>query len=151
MPATKTAAKKTEVFSDEERAAIQERAKEQKAEARRGSKAANEDGLADVLAKIAAMKEPDRAKAERIHAVVLAAAPTLSPKLWYGMPAYARDGKIICFFQDANKFKGRYATLGFNDDARLDDGHVWPVAYAITELTAADEKKVAELVKKAVG
>ncbi|GGV37290.1 iron chaperone [Streptomyces spectabilis] len=134
-------------FTDEERAAMKERAKEVKAK-RRGTKA---DGEADVLAKIAEMEEPDRAMAEKIHAIVKAAAPELAPKTWYGMPAYARDGKVVCFFQSAAKFKARYATLGFNDAAHLDEGAMWPTAFALTQLTAADEERIAELVKRAAG
>ncbi|HST19136.1 MAG TPA: DUF1801 domain-containing protein [Gaiellaceae bacterium] len=137
-------------FTAEERAAMKERAEELKTEARRGrSRAA--DGESDVLAKIAEMPEPDRAMAERIHAIVKAAAPTLSPRTWYGMPAYAKDGKVVCFFQSGAKFKSRYATLGFSDQAKLDEGDVWPTAFALTKLTAADEARIAELVKKAVG
>ncbi|MCI3900077.1 DUF1801 domain-containing protein [Streptomyces spectabilis] len=126
---------------------MKERAKEVKAK-RRGTKA---DGEADVLAKIAEMEEPDRAMAEKIHAIVKAAAPELAPKTWYGMPAYARDGKVVCFFQSAAKFKARYATLGFNDAAHLDEGAMWPTAFALTQLTAADEERIAELVKRAAG
>ncbi|MFN8483979.1 MAG: DUF1801 domain-containing protein [Anaerolineae bacterium] len=137
-------------FTDDERAAIQERAKEMKASSRRGSKAAKADGESDVLAKIAEMPESDRVMAERLHAIVKAAAPDLSPKTWYGMPAYARDGKVVCFFQAADKFKTRYATLGFSDTATLDEGAIWPVAYALKELTPADEARISELVKKAV-
>jgi uncharacterized protein YdhG (YjbR/CyaY superfamily) len=137
-------------FTEEERSAIQERAREVKKEARRGAKAAKADGEADLLAKIAEMPEPDRAMAERIHAVVKANAPDLQAKTWYGMPAYARGGKIICFFQPAAKFKGRYSTIGFNEDARLDDGHRWPTSWALTDLTDADEPWLAELVRKAV-
>ena len=134
-------------FTAEEKAAMKERAKEQKAEARRGKdKAAGE---ADVVAKIAEMPASDRVMAERIHALVKATAPDLTPKTWYGMPAYARDGKIICFFQAADKFKARYATFGFNEDAKLDDGDMWPTSWALTKLSAADEKKIAALVKKA--
>jgi uncharacterized protein YdhG (YjbR/CyaY superfamily) len=139
--------KTSRTFTDEERAAIQERAREVKAAARRGPKA---DPESEVLAKIAEMPESDRAMAERIHAVIKVSAPTLSPKLWYGMPAYAKDGKVVCFFQAAQKFKTRYATLGFNDDANLDDGALWPVAFAVTELTAAGEATIGALVKKAV-
>ena len=140
---------KSTTFSDDEKAAMKERAKEQKAEARRG--AAKADGEKDVLAKIAEMPESDRAMAERIHALVKATAPDLSPKTWYGMPAYANDdGKIVCFFQAADKFKYRYATFGFNEDANLDEGSMWPTAFALTKLTAADEKKIVGLVKKAV-
>jgi uncharacterized protein YdhG (YjbR/CyaY superfamily) len=138
----------TSGFTAEERAAMKERAKELKAEARANSdKAAGES---DLLAKIAEMPEPDRGLAERIHAIVRANAPDLSPKTWYGMPAYAKDGQIVCFFQSAAKFDSRYATLGFNDTANLDEGTVWPTAFAVKELTAADEAKIAELVKKAV-
>lgn len=140
---------KSTTFSDDEKAAMKERAKEQKAEARRG--AAKADGEKDVLAKIAEMPESDRAMAERIHALVKATAPDLSPKTWYGMPAYANDaGKIVCFFQAADKFKYRYATFGFNEDANLDEGSMWPTAFALTKLSAADEKKIGALVKKAV-
>ena len=148
--AKRTAARDTasKVWTDEERAAMQEHAKEMKAEARRGKDRA--DGERDVLAKIADMPKSDRDMAERIHAVVQASAPDLSPKTYYGMPAYARDGKVICFFQPADKFKARYATFGFNDDANLDDGSMWPTSWALTKLTAADEKKIGELVKKAV-
>ena len=149
--ATKKAAKSTTVtgkaskgFTDEERAAIRERAKEEKAAAGRA------EGERDVLEKIAEMQAPDRAMAERLHAIITASAPALSPKTWYGMPAYAnKDGKIVCFFQPAEKFKARYATLGFNDSAHLDDGAMWPVAFALKELTAADEAKITALVKQA--
>jgi len=137
-------------FTDEERAAMKERAQELKAAARRGPRAGKADGEHDVLAKIAEMPEPDRAKAERLHAIIKASAPVLSPKLWYGMPAYAKDGKIVCFFQGADKFKSRYATFGFNDDANLDDGAMWPTSFALTKLTAAGEAKIRALVKKAV-
>ena len=149
MADTKAAAKSAKVFSDEERDAMKERAKEQKAEARRGAAAA--DGEADVLAKIAEMPDADRVMAERIHEIVKASAPELSSKTWYGMPAYARDGKIVCFFQPADKFKARYATLGFNDDAKLDEGTMWPTSWALTKLTSADEALIAALLKKAVG
>ena len=142
--------KTSEGFSDEERAAMRERAGEQKAAARRGPRADRADGERDVLAKIAEMAEPDRAMAERLHALIKASAPALSPRTWYGMPAYARDGKVVCFFQGAQKFKSRYATLGFSDEANLDDGAMWPTAFALTELTAADEARIAALVKKAV-
>lgn len=138
-------------FSDEERDAMKEHAKELKAAARRGAKASKADGESDVLAKIAEMEEPDRVMAERIHAVITSGAPELSPKLWYGMPAYAKDGKVVCFFQPALKFKARYATLGFSDEASLDDGAMWPTSYALTQLTPADEKRIAALVKQAVG
>jgi uncharacterized protein YdhG (YjbR/CyaY superfamily) len=137
-------------FTDEERAAMKERAQELKAEARRGPGASREDGEGDVLAKIAEMPEPDRAMAARIHAIVKASAPALSPRTWYGMPAYAKDGNVLCFFQSAQRFKARYATFGFSDKAKLDEGTVWPVAYALKELTAAGEASIAALVKKAV-
>ena len=126
---------------------MRERAREMKADARRGKA----DGESEVLAKIAAMPGPDRALGERLHAIIKASAPDLSPKLWYGMPAYARDGKIVCFFQSAAKFGARYATFGFNDTAKLDDGTMWPTSFALKKLTAADEKKIVALVKKAVG
>jgi len=135
-------------FTEEERAAMKERAKELK-KGTRGKKQADEEGA--LLAKIAEMPEGDRVMAERIHAVITENAPVLKPKLWYGMPAYAKDGKVVCFFQAADKFKSRYATFGFNDVANLDDGTMWPTAFALAELTAADEKRVAELVRKAVG
>ena len=138
----------SKVWTDEERAAMQEHAKEMKAAARRGAKA---DGEADVLAKIAEMPASDRALAERIHAIVKASAPDLSPKTWYGMPAYANaDGKVVCFFTPAAKFKERYASFGFNTAANLDDGRMWPTSWALTKLTAAEEARLAELVKKAV-
>ena len=139
-----------EGWTDEERAAMKQRAKELKAEARRGARAGKADGESDVLAKIAEMPEPDRAMAERLHAIIKASAPALSPKTWYGMPAYAKDGKVVCFFTPASKFKERYATLGFNAEANLDDGTMWPTSFALTELTAADEARIAELVKQAV-
>lgn len=146
--ATQTSGTSSKTFTDEERAAMRERAKELKAEAR-----ANKDraaGESDVLASIAKMQEPDRAMAERLHAIITDSAPDLSPKTWYGMPAYAKDGKVVCFFRNATKFKERYAMFGFNDSANLDDGSMWPVAYALKQLTTADEKKIAALVKKAV-
>ena len=143
-----TAASKSETFSAEERAAMKARAQELKAEARANKNKA--DGESDVLAKIAEMPEPDRAIAERLHAIIKASAPALSPKTWYGMPAYARDGKVVCFFQSAHKFKSRYSTLGFNDAANLDEGAMWPTSFALTKLTAADEKRIGALVKKAV-
>jgi uncharacterized protein YdhG (YjbR/CyaY superfamily) len=136
-------------FTAEERSAMKERAKEVKAAARRGPRASKTDGENDVLAKIAEMPEPDRAMAERIHAIVKASAPDLTPRTWYGMPAYAKDGKVVCFFQSAQKFKSRYATFGFNDTAHLDDGAMWPTAFALTELTAAEEARIAALVKRA--
>ncbi len=140
--------KKSAGFSDEERAAMKERSKEFKAEARASKDRAA--GEADVLAKIAEMPEPDRIMAERIHEIVKVSAPELSPKTWYGMPAYAKDGKIVCFFQAADKFKARYATFGFDQEAHLDEGTMWPTSYALTKLTAADEATIASLVKQAV-
>lgn len=137
-------APKSQAFSAEEKAAMKERAREQKAAAEQA------DGESAVLAKIAEMTGSDRAMAERLHAVITSAVPSLSSKPWYGMPAYARDGKIVCFFQAAAKFKTRYATLGFSDEAMLDEGTMWPNAYALTKLTAADEAKIAALLKKAV-
>jgi uncharacterized protein YdhG (YjbR/CyaY superfamily) len=147
---TTASGKKSKGFTDEERAAMKERTQELKAEARRGSRAKKTDGESDLLAKIAEMPEPDRAMAERLHAIVKASAPALSPKTWYGMPAYAKDGKVVCFFQSAEKFKSRYATFGFNDAANLDEGAMWPTAFALTELTAAEEARISALVKKAV-
>jgi uncharacterized protein YdhG (YjbR/CyaY superfamily) len=137
-------------FTDEERAAMKERARELKADARRSPRAGKADGERDVLAKIAEMPASDRAMAERLHAVIKASAPGLSPKTWYGMPAYARDGKVVCFFQSAEKFNARYATFGFSDQANLDEGAMWPTSFALTELTAADETRIGALVKKAV-
>ena len=146
-----TATGKTfEGFTDEERGAMKERARELKTATRRGPRAAKADGESDVLAKIAEMPAPDRALGERLHAIVKASAPGLSPKLWYGMPAYAKDGKVVCFFQSAEKFKSRYATFGFNDVANLDEGAMWPTAFTLTELSAADEARIGALVKKAV-
>jgi uncharacterized protein YdhG (YjbR/CyaY superfamily) len=144
--------KKSKVFTDEDRAAMKERAQELKAEARRGPRAKKDkaDGESDVLAKIAAMQEPDRTMAKRLHAIIKASAPALSPKTWYGIPAYAKDGKVVCFFQSAQKFNTRYATFGFSDAANLDKGALWPVAFALKELTAAEEAKIGALVKKAV-
>jgi uncharacterized protein YdhG (YjbR/CyaY superfamily) len=147
---TTATSKTSKGFTDEERAAMKERAVEMKAEARRGSRAGKADGESDVLAKIAEMPEPDRAMAKRLHAIVKASAPALSPKTWYGMPAYAKGGKVVCYFQSAQKFKTRYATFGFSDAANLDKGALWPVAFALKELTAAEEAKIAALVKKAV-
>jgi uncharacterized protein YdhG (YjbR/CyaY superfamily) len=135
-----SAKKATQKFTDEERAAMKERAKELKAEARES----------DVLAKIAEMPEPDRAMAERLHAIIKASAPALSPKTWYGMPAYAKDGKVVCFFQSAQKFNSRYATLGFTDEANLDEGAMWPTSFALKELTATEEARIGALVKRAV-
>ena len=140
--------KSTGGFSDAEKAAMKERAAEVRASGKGGKKKA--DDLEAVLGKIAEMSQPDRGLAERIHAIVTTVAPELDPKTWYGMPAYARDGKVLCFFQSAEKFEARYATFGFNDLAQLDDGTVWPTAYAVTELTDADVKKFEKLVKKAV-
>ncbi len=142
--------KKFKGFTDEERVAMKERAQELKAEARRGPRTDKADGESAVLAKIAEMPEPDRAMAKRLHAIIKASAPALSPRTWYGMPAYAKDGKVVCFFQSAHKFKSRYATFGFNDSANLDKGAMWPTSFALTELTAAEEAKIGELVKKAV-
>src|SRR4051812_38218959 len=147
---TTATGKASKGFTDEERAAMRERARELKAAARRGPRAGKADGESDVLAKIAEMPGPDRAMAERLHAIVKASAPALSPRTWYGMPAYAKDGKVVCFFQSAQKFNTRYATFGFNDVANLDDGALWPVAFALKELTAAEEATIAALVKKAV-
>ena len=151
MKSTKKVARKSTVagegsagFTEEERLAMKERAKELKA----GGK--KEDGEGDVLAKIAEMPERDRAMAERVHAIVKASAPGLSSRTWYGMPAYAKDGNVVCFFQSAQKFKTRYATLGFSDKAKLDEGNVWPVGFALKELTAADEASIGALVKRAV-
>jgi uncharacterized protein YdhG (YjbR/CyaY superfamily) len=142
--------KTSQGFTDEERAAMKEHVKELKAARRRGTGSA--DGESDVLAKIAEMEEPDRAMAERLHAIIKANAPTLSPRTWYGMPAYAReDGKVVCFFQSGHKFKTRYATLGFSDKAHLDDGAMWPNAYALKDLTDAEEARITALVKKALG
>jgi len=139
--------KKADGFTEEERAAMKARAQELKAEAR--AKKNRSEGERDVLAAIAAMKEPDRAMAKRLHAIVQESGPDLWPKTWYGMPAYARDGKVVCFFKSAGKFKSRYATFGFEEAANLDQGAMWPVAFALTELTAADEAKIGALVKKA--
>ncbi len=148
--ATTATGKASQGFTDEERAAMKERAQELKAAARRGPRAGKADGEHDVLAKIAEMPEPDRAMAERLHAIVKASAPALSPRTWYGMPAYARDGKVVCFFQSAQKFKTRYATFGFSDAANLDEGAMWPTAFALEKLTAAEEARIGALVKKAV-
>src|SRR5215216_305342 len=142
--------KKSKGFTDEERAAMKERTRELKAEARRGPRADKAGGESDVLAKIAEMPEPDRAMGKRLHEIIKASAPALSPKLWYGMPAYAKDGKVVCFFQSAQKFNTRYATFGFNDAANLDEGALWPTAFALRELTAAEEARIGALVKKAV-
>jgi uncharacterized protein YdhG (YjbR/CyaY superfamily) len=158
MPDTKTTSKRTRaarkspnVWTDEERAAMQESARERKAASRRSPGDERAKGEEDVRAKIAEMPEPDRAMAERLHALVTNSAPDLVPRTYYGMPAYARDGKVICFFQPASKFKVRYSTFGFQPDARIDDGEMWPVAFAVTKLTAGVEARIAELVKKAAG
>jgi uncharacterized protein YdhG (YjbR/CyaY superfamily) len=146
---TTAVGKTSTVWTDEEKAAMKARAQELKAEAR-----ANKDkaaGESAVLAAIAAMQEPDRAMAKRLHAIIKASAPALSPKTWYGMPAYAKDGKVVCFFQSAQKFKTRYATFGFSDTANLDERAMWPVAFALKELTATEEARISALVKKAVG
>jgi uncharacterized protein YdhG (YjbR/CyaY superfamily) len=148
--AKRSTGKASKAFTAEERAAMRERAQEQKAAARRGPRAGKADGESDVLAKIAEMPKSDRVMAERLHAVIKASAPALSPRTWYGMPAYAKDGKVVCFFQSAQKFKSRYATLGFSDKANLDDGAMWPTSFALKGLTAAEEKKIGALVKKAV-
>ena len=141
--------KTSEGFTADERAAVKERAKELKAAGRRGPRAGKVDGESDLLAKIAEMPESDRVMAERLHAIIKATAPDLSPKTWYGMPAYARDGNVVCFFQSAQKFNSRYATFGFSDKANLDEGAMWPTSFALTELTSADEARIAALVKKA--
>ena len=141
---------KSSGFSAEERAAMKERAQELKAESRRGARG-KKDGEGDVLAKIAEMPEPDRKMAARLHEIVKAAAPELAPKTWYGMPAYARDGKVVCFFQSAAKFGARYATFGFSDTAKLDEGDMWPTSFAVKELTPAVEEAVAALVRRAAG
>jgi uncharacterized protein YdhG (YjbR/CyaY superfamily) len=141
---TSVSGNESKAFTAEEKAAMRQRVKELKAA---GSKA---DEERDVLEKIATMQAPDRALGERLHAIIKASAPALSPKLWYGMPAYAKDGKVVCFFQDAHKFKTRYATLGFSDEANLDEGALWPVAFALKKLTAAEEARIGALVKKAV-
>jgi uncharacterized protein YdhG (YjbR/CyaY superfamily) len=147
--AKSTTGKGSKGFTDEERAAMKERAQELKA-ARRGPRAGKADGESDVLAKIAEMPEPDRAMAERLHALIKASAPALSPRTWYGMPAYAKDGNVVCFFQSAQKFKSRYATFGFSDKANLDEGAMWPTSFALKQLTAAEEARIGALVKKAV-
>ena len=144
----KKATQKSEGFTDEERAAMKERAKELKAEARANKKKV--EGESDLLAKIAEMQEQDRAMAERLHEIVKASAPALTPKTWYGMPAYAKDGKVVCFFQSAQKFSARYATLGFSDAANLDEGAMWATSFALKELSAAEEAKIGALVKRAV-
>ena len=149
--AKRTTGKTSKGFTDEERAAMRERAQELKAAARRGPREGQGGaGESDVLAKIAEMPERDRAMAERLHALIKASAPDLSPKTWYGMPAYAKDGRVVCFFQSAQKFKTRYATLGFSDKANLDEGGMWPTSFALRELTTAEEARIGALVKKAV-
>jgi len=157
MSETRKSAKSTKAtdttaqgWTDEERAAMKERAKELKGEARRGARAGKEDGESAVLEKIAEMPEPDRAMAERIHSIIKDNVPALSPRTWYGMPAYAKDGKVLCFFTPASKFKERYATFGFNAEANLDDGNMWPTSWALQKLTATEEARLTELVKKAV-
>jgi len=147
---TTATSKTSKGFTEEERDAMKERAQELKAETRRGTRATKADGESAVLAKIAEMQGSDRAMAKRLHEIVRANAPDLSPKTWYGMPAYAKDGKVVCFFQSAQKFNSRYATLGFSDEANLDEGAMWPTSFALTELTATDEAKIGALVKKAV-
>ncbi|OLD45322.1 MAG: hypothetical protein AUI48_13345 [Chloroflexi bacterium 13_1_40CM_2_68_14] len=148
--AKSTTGKAFKGFTDAERVAVRERVEELKAAARRGPRAGKADDESAVLAKIAAMPAPDRAVGERLHAIIKASAPVLSPKLWYGMPAYAKDGKVVCFFQSAQKFNTRYATFGFSDKANLDEGAMWPTAFALKELTAAEEARIGALVKKAV-
>jgi hypothetical protein len=147
---TTATGKKSKGFTDEERAAMKERAQELEAEARRGPRAEKAGGESDVLAKIAEMPEPDRAMGKRLHAIIKASAPALSPKTWYGMPAYAKDGKVVCFFQSAQKFNSRYATFSFSDKANLDEGAMWPTSFALKELTATEEAKISALVKRAV-
>ena len=147
---TTAISKKLKGFTAEERGAMRERAQELNAAARRGPRASKMDGESDLLAKIAEMPEPDRAMGERLHAIIKAGAPALSPRTWYGMHAYAKDGNVVCFFQSAQKFKTRYATFGFSDKANLDEGAMWPVAFALKELTAAEEARIGVLVKKAV-
>ena len=148
--AKNTTGKASKGFTSEERAAMRERAQELKAASRRGPRAGKADGEAEVLAKIAEMPEPDRVMAGRLHALIKASAPALSPRTWYGMPAYAKDGNVVCFFQSAQKFKTRYATLGFSDKANLDEGAMWPTSFALKDLTAAAEARIGALVKKAV-
>jgi uncharacterized protein YdhG (YjbR/CyaY superfamily) len=147
---TTTTNKKPKGFTEEERAAMKERTQELNAEARRGPRSDQANGESDVLAKIAEMPAPDRAMAERLHTIITTSAPALSPKTWYGMPAYAIGGKVVCFFQSAQKFKARYATFGFSDEANLDEGDMWPTAFALKKLTAAEEARIGALVQKAV-
>jgi uncharacterized protein YdhG (YjbR/CyaY superfamily) len=142
--------KESKGFTNQERDAMRERVRELKAEARRGTRAGKADGESDLLAKIAEMPELDRAMAERLHAIIKANAPALSPKTWYGMPAYAKDGKVVCFFQSAQKFNSRYATFGFSDTANLDDGAMWPTSFALKQLTGTEEARIVALVKRAV-
>jgi len=141
---------KSKGFTDEERAAMKERAHELKTEGQRGARTDRAEGESEVLAKIAEMAEPDRAMATQLHAIIKTSAPALSPKTWYGMPAYARNGKVVCFFQSAQKFKSRYATFGFSDEANLDEGAMWPTSFALKELTATEQARIGALVKKAV-
>jgi uncharacterized protein YdhG (YjbR/CyaY superfamily) len=148
---TAAAAKASSGFTDDERAAMKERLLELKAEARGGGRASKEDGESAVLEKIAALPQPDRAVSERLHAIIRANAPALEPRTWYGMPAYARDGSVVCFIQSGQKFKTRYTTLGFSDKANLDEGRMWPTAFAITELTATEQARIAALLRKALG
>ena len=147
---TTATSKKFKGFTDEERAAMKDHVQEMKASADRGPRADKADAESAVLAKIAEMREPDRAMGKRLHAIIKASGPVLSPRTWYGMPAYAKDGEVVCFFQPAQKFKTRYATLGFSDAANLDEGTMWPVAFALKELTATEEARIGALVKKAV-
>jgi uncharacterized protein YdhG (YjbR/CyaY superfamily) len=147
---TAATGRKSKGFTDEERAAMKDRAQELKAEARRGSRADQADGESAALARIAEMQEPDRAMARRLHALIKASAPALSSKTWYGMPAYAKAGKVVCFFQSGRKFKSRYATFGFSDEANLDEGAMWPTSFALKDLTAAEEARIGALVTKAV-
>lgn len=148
--ATRTTERVAEGFTDEERAAMRSRAQEAKASTRRGVRADKEDRESELLAAIAAMPEADRDIAERLHVIIKASAPELSSRTWYGMPAYAKEGNVVCFFQSAHKFKTRYGTLGFSDKANLDEGAVWPTAFAVAELTAAAEERISALVKRAV-
>jgi uncharacterized protein YdhG (YjbR/CyaY superfamily) len=150
QPAKKTTSRTSNGFSDEERAALKDRAQELQA-TRRSKRTSKVDGESDLLAKIAEMQESDRAMAERFHVIVKASVPDLSPRTWYGMPAYAKDGDVICFFQSSQKFKTRYATIGFSDKAKLDEGGMWPTYFALMELTAEVEARIGELLKKAVG
>lgn len=148
---TERTSKASDGFTDEERAAMKERAAEVKAASRRGKRGGREAGEADLLAKIAELPEPDKSLAERLHALITATAPDLAPRTWYGMPAYAKDGQVVCFFQAASKFGARYATLGFNDTAALDDGEMWPTSFALAEMTDTVEARIRALVEKAVG